>query len=145
MSFTTLEDAENFYYGYTGRIGFFVCKSTNSSNAHGLTRRTLVCSKEGKSNAIIPSSNTSSKKNEILEILELGGRLKFHLLFKIIFGSFLYGSRHIITYWLHFRKGAFFPQIRKLHLTLGTLFMIWKLVILLLANSTRMCQCKMVV
>ncbi|KMZ73412.1 hypothetical protein ZOSMA_14G01800 [Zostera marina] len=62
MSFTTLEDAENFYYGYADRIGFFVRKSTTSSNAHGLTRHTLVCSKEGKNNTIIPSLNTSSKK-----------------------------------------------------------------------------------
>ncbi|KMZ73494.1 hypothetical protein ZOSMA_147G00040 [Zostera marina] len=65
MSFTTLEAAENFYYGYAGRIGFSVCKSTTSSNAHGLTRYTLVCSKEGKSNAIIPSSNTLSKIKRI--------------------------------------------------------------------------------
>ncbi|KMZ58266.1 hypothetical protein ZOSMA_78G00340 [Zostera marina] len=145
MSFRTIEDAENFYYRYASRIGFSVRKSTTSSNTHGITRRTLVCSKKGKSNAIVPSSTTSSKKNGILEILELDARLKLHLLLKTTFGSFLYASLHTITYWLHLRKGGFFPQIRKSHLTLGTLFMIWKLVILLQANSTRMFQCKMMV
>ncbi|KMZ67233.1 hypothetical protein ZOSMA_270G00050 [Zostera marina] len=62
MSFNTLEDAENFYYRYAGHTGFSVCKSTTSSNTDGITRRTLVCSKNRKSNAIIPSSTTSSKK-----------------------------------------------------------------------------------
>ncbi|KMZ67094.1 hypothetical protein ZOSMA_27G01490 [Zostera marina] len=59
MSFKTLEDAENFYYRYAGRTGFSVRKSTTSSNSQGITRRSLVCSKQGKSNAIIPTSSNS--------------------------------------------------------------------------------------
>ncbi|KMZ76458.1 hypothetical protein ZOSMA_101G00420 [Zostera marina] len=64
MSFNTLVDAENFYYRYVGRIGFSVRKSTTSSNTNGITRRTLVCSKEVKNNAIIPSTTSSLKKTE---------------------------------------------------------------------------------
>ncbi|KMZ65958.1 hypothetical protein ZOSMA_303G00010 [Zostera marina] len=62
MSFKTLKDAQNFYYRYVGRIGFSVRKSTTSFNSEELTRRTLVYSKQGSSNAIIPSSTTSLKK-----------------------------------------------------------------------------------
>ncbi|KMZ76226.1 hypothetical protein ZOSMA_105G00560 [Zostera marina] len=62
MSFNTLVDAENFYYRYAGHIVFSVRKSTTFSNTDGITRRTLVCSQEGKSNAIIPSATSSSKK-----------------------------------------------------------------------------------
>lgn len=57
-TFTSLNEAENYYYMYTGNLGFSVRKNTTTRKGDSITRRTLVCSKQGISSTVLPSCSS---------------------------------------------------------------------------------------
>lgn len=57
-TFTSLNEAENYYYKYTGNFGFSVRKNTTTKKGDSITRRTLVCSKQGISSTVLPSCSS---------------------------------------------------------------------------------------
>ncbi|KMZ73523.1 hypothetical protein ZOSMA_147G00350 [Zostera marina] len=54
MKFDSIKDAEEMYYSYAGQMGFSVRKGSIRHSKEGLRKKTYVCSKEGKSRAVVP-------------------------------------------------------------------------------------------